>query len=43
MKVIVEVPAKLSRKQRELIQEFEAESDAKTYPLYRRFMDKLKK
>ena len=43
VKVIVEIPAKLTRKQRELIQEFETESDAKTYPLYRRFMDKLKK
>jgi len=43
VKVIVEVPTKLNRKQRELIKEFETESDAKSYPLYRRFMDKLKK
>ncbi|MCX5770458.1 MAG: molecular chaperone DnaJ [Candidatus Hydrogenedentes bacterium] len=43
VKVVVEIPAKLTRRQRELLKEFEQENDAKTYPLYRRFMDKLKK
>ena len=43
VKVFVEVPTKLSKRQRELIAEFEKESDAKTYPLYRRFMDRFTK
>jgi molecular chaperone DnaJ len=41
-KVLVEVPTRLTRKQRELIKQFEEESDARAYPLYQRFMDKLK-
>jgi len=43
VKVVVEVPARLSRKQRELLREFEEGRDTRAYPLYRRFMDKLKK
>ena len=43
VRVIVEIPSKLNRKQRELLQEFETLSDAKSYPLYRRFMERLKK
>lgn len=43
VRVVVEIPTKLSRRQRELLQEFDQESDEKTYPLYRRFMDRLKR
>lgn len=42
VRIIVEVPTRLTRRQRELMQEFENESDEKAYPLYRRFMDKIK-
>ncbi|MCX5757247.1 MAG: molecular chaperone DnaJ, partial [Candidatus Hydrogenedentes bacterium] len=46
VRIVVEVPTRLTRRQRELMQEFEKENDendSKAYPLYRRFMDKLKK
>ena len=42
VKIMVEVPTRLTRRQRDLIKEFEEEGDEKAYPLYRRFMDKLK-
>jgi len=42
VRVVVEVPTKLSRKQKELLKQFEANSDTKTYPLHRRFMERLK-
>lgn len=42
-RIIVEVPAKLSRKQKDLLKEFEEESDKKNYPRYRRFAARLKK
>jgi molecular chaperone DnaJ len=42
VKVIVEVPARLTRKQRDLLKDFDEAGDAAAYPLYRRFMDKLK-
>lgn len=42
IKIIIEVPSKLTRRQRELLKEFEEESDAKSYPLHRRFMDMIK-
>jgi molecular chaperone DnaJ len=43
VKVIVETPSKLSKKQRELLEEFERLSDPKTYPLHAHFSDKVKK
>ncbi len=43
VRIIVEVPSKLTHRQRELLKEFEKETDAKAYPLYKRFMDKFKK
>ena len=43
VRVVVEVPTKLSRRQRELIAEFEKESDPRAYPLYKRFMDRFKR
>jgi len=43
VRLIVEIPSKLTRRQRELLKEFEEEKDNKAYPLYKRFMDKLKK
>jgi len=43
VRIRVETPAKLSRRQRELLDEFQAISDAKTYPLYHRFIDNLKR
>jgi molecular chaperone DnaJ len=42
VKIIVEVPAKLTKRQRELLKEFDEENDEKAYPLYRRFMDRLR-
>ncbi len=38
----VETPAKLSKKQKELVKEFEELSTHKTYPLHKRFADKVK-
>ena len=43
VKIVVEVPSRLSRKQRELLHDFDEASDLRAYPIYRRFMDKLKK
>ena len=43
VKVIVETPTKLSKKQKELLKEFQDLSDHRTYPLYRRFKDMVKK
>lgn len=43
VRVVVEVPSRLTRRQKELLEEFERESDEKDYPLYRRFMETLKK
>ncbi len=43
VRLMVEVPQKLTKRQKELLQEFEKENDAKAYPLYKRFMDRLKK
>lgn len=43
VRLMVEVPNKLTKRQKELLQEFEKENDAKAYPLYKRFMDRLKK
>ncbi len=39
----VETPAKLTKDQKELIRHFDKLSSNKTYPLLRRFLDKLKK
>jgi molecular chaperone DnaJ len=41
--VQVETPTRLSKKQRELLEEFEHLGDTKTYPLHERFLDLLKK
>lgn len=43
VEIQVETPAKLTREQRELIKKFDELSNEKTYPLHRRFMNKLKK
>ncbi len=43
VRIKVETPAKLTRKQRELLKEFQELSDTKTYPLHRRFLDNLKR
>ncbi len=39
----VETPTKLSKEQKELIQKFEELSSANTYPLHKRFFDRIKK
>jgi molecular chaperone DnaJ len=39
VKIVVETPKKLSKRQKELLKEFQEISDQDTYPLYRRFMD----
>ena len=39
----VEMPTKLTREQRELIERFNEMSSDKTYPLYQRFLEKVKK
>ena len=39
--VQVETPSKLNKRQKELLQEFQEISDAKTYPKYKRFMDSI--
>lgn len=43
LKIQIETPTKLNREQKDLIKRFEELSNVKTYPLHRRFMDKLKK
>ncbi|HOJ33544.1 MAG TPA: molecular chaperone DnaJ [Candidatus Hydrogenedentes bacterium] len=42
VRVIVETPTKLSKEQRELLERFRELSSAQSYPLYRRFLDKVK-
>ncbi|HIJ64514.1 MAG TPA: molecular chaperone DnaJ [Candidatus Hydrogenedentes bacterium] len=42
VRIQVETPKKLSREQKELLKKFEELSDAQTYPLHRRFVDKIK-
>jgi molecular chaperone DnaJ len=42
VRVLVEVPTRLTRRQREILKEFDEDADPKAYPLYRRFMDKLR-
>lgn len=39
--VQVETPEKLTKRQRELLEEFQKEAGEKTYPRYRRFMDSI--
>jgi molecular chaperone DnaJ len=39
----VETPTKLSREQKELIRKFEELSSATTYPLHKRFIERIKK
>jgi len=43
VRVHVETPVKLSKRQRELLEEFREESNAKSYPLHRRFLDLVKR
>jgi len=42
VKIQVEIPTNLNREQRELLTRFREISDAKSYPLRKRFMEKLK-
>jgi molecular chaperone DnaJ len=42
VRVQVETPTKLSREQRELLERFQELSSEQSYPLYKRFMDKLR-
>jgi molecular chaperone DnaJ len=42
VRVQVEIPTKLSREQKELLKQFEALSNAKTYPLHKRFFDRIR-
>ena len=43
VRINVETPAKLNRRQRELLREFQELSNVKTYPLHRRFMETLQR
>lgn len=43
VRVQVEIPSKLTREQRQLIEEFRDLTNAQSYPLHKRFMDKLKR
>lgn len=43
VRLAVETPVKLSRRQKELLRQFEEESDAKSYPLGKRFADEAGK
>ncbi len=43
VRIQVETPTKLSREQRELIERFREISNEKSYPLYHRFIEKVKK
>lgn len=43
VQIQVETPAKLTKEQKEIIRHFDDLSSSKTYPLHRRFTDKLKK
>ncbi|MBF0278233.1 MAG: molecular chaperone DnaJ [SAR324 cluster bacterium] len=42
VKIIVETPANISSKQRELLEEFERLSNERSHPLHTKFMDKIK-
>jgi len=43
VRIQVEIPQKLSKRQREILEEFQQVSDQKTYPAYRRFIDSFLK
>ena len=43
VRIKVETPVKLNRRQKELLREFQELSDTKTHPLHRRFLDSLKR
>ena len=43
VRIQVETPAKLTKEQKELVRKFDELSSTKTYPLHRRFADKLEK
>lgn len=43
VKVLVEVPTKLSKRQRELLEEFETLNDPKASPMFKQFFDRLKR
>ena len=43
VRIQVEIPQKITKRQRELLEEFQQLSDQKTYPLYRRFLDSLRR
>jgi molecular chaperone DnaJ len=43
VEIQVETPTRLSKEQKDLIKKFEDLSNETTYPLHRRFMDKIKK
>ena len=43
VRVMVEIPTRLTRKQRELIEQMGAPGEVDQYPLHRRFTDKLKR
>jgi len=43
VQVAVETPTNLNKRQKELLQEFQEVSDQSTYPLYRRFLDAIKR
>lgn len=43
VRVQVEIPQKITKRQREILEEFQQLSDQKTYPLYRRFLDSVRR
>lgn len=43
VRVQVEIPQKITKRQREILEEFQQLSDQKTYPLYRRFLDSFRR
>ncbi len=43
VRIKVETPTRLSREQKDLLKRFDELSDAKTYPLHRRFVDAIKR
>ena len=43
VRIIVETPAKLTKRQKELLKEFESLSDQKTHPILQRFKDTISK
>lgn len=43
VRILVEIPEKLSRKERELLEALDKERDSKAYPAQREFADRLKK